>query len=197
MGLNIVYYEGQTPLSEEEKEGLIPGISTREELDILEQNNIQQAMLWVYKKKIKQNEILSEDFIKLLHKKMYNKVWKWAGTFRKTDKNIGVSWWQINIELKQLLDNVKYWIDNKTFTEIEISIRFKHKLVAIHCFPNGNGRHSRLIADILINKYFGKDIFIWGATNLTEANQLRKLYINALRKADLDNYDDLIEFATT
>jgi Fic-DOC domain mobile mystery protein B len=177
MGLNIIYQEGQTPLTEEEKEGLIPSISTREELDILEQNNIQQAMLWAYKINIKPHQLLTEEFIKKLHKKMYNKVWKWAGTFRKTDKNIGVLWWQVNIELKQLLDDVNFWITNKTFSEEEVAIRFKHKLVAIHCFPNGNGRHSRLMADIMINKIFKKAMFTWGSKNLTEASQIRKTYI--------------------
>jgi Fic-DOC domain mobile mystery protein B len=197
MGLSLEYNEGQTPLDEDEKEGLIPSITTREELDVLEHHNIQQAMLWVYKMKTTQEQILTEVFVKRLHKRMYNAVWQWVGQFRKTDKNLGVAWWQINIELKQLLDDTHYWINNKIFDEDEIAIRFKHRLVSIHCFPNGNGRHSRLMADIMISKIFKHSVFSWGAKNLTEANLARQAYIKALQKADRNSYSALIEFART
>lgn len=118
-----------------------------------------------------------------------------AGTFRNSNKNIGVDKFEIPIHLRNLIDNTKYWIDNKTFSEDEISIRFSHRIVQIHLFPNGNGRHSRLIADVLISKGFNKQEFTWGSTNLTAAGTIRTLYLTALRNADGGNFTDLVQFA--
>ena len=146
MGLDLEYIEGQTPLDEDEKEGLlIPSIATRGELDEFEQQNIEEAIAWSLSRSFKAEKVFSEDFVKTLHKRMYNNVWAWAGVFRRTNKNIGVDKWQIPTELRALMDDVKYWHTNGTYEPDELVIRFKHRLVSIHCFPNGNGRHSRLI----------------------------------------------------
>ena len=143
MGLDLNYKDGQTPLDEEEKEGLkIKSITTQGELDEFEQLNIEKAVEWTIHTKLKPERILTEKFIKDLHKKMYGDVWKWAGDFRKSNKNIGIEWTQIAVELKTLLDDTKFWIDNETFPPDEISIRFKHRIVAIHCFPNGKSNVS-------------------------------------------------------
>ena len=116
MGLNINYIEGQTPLDEEEQEGLlIQSVTTREELDEFEQQNIEKAMQWTYIRKLKATQLLSEKFIRDLHQKMYGNVWKWAGQFRNSEKNIGVKSFLISIELKNTLDDCLYWIDNKTY----------------------------------------------------------------------------------
>ena len=196
MGLELNYINGQTPLDEDEKEGLlIKTITTRGELDEFEQLNIEEAKVWLLKTKLSVERIVSEEFIKELHTKMFGTVWRWAGTYRNSNKNIGVDKFEIPIQVRLLLDNTKYWIDNKTLSEDEIAIRFSHRLVQIHLFPNGNGRHSRLIADVLINKGFGKDEFTWGSTNLTAAGNTRTTYLNALRKADEGNFTDLIIFA--
>lgn len=196
MGLNLKYSDGQTPLDENEKEGLkIKSITTQGELDEFEQLNIEKAVEWTIHTKLKSERILTEKFIKDLHKKMYGDVWKWAGEFRKSDKNIGVNWIHIGIELKYLLDDTKYWISNKSYSAEETSIRFKHRLVAIHCFPNGNGRHSRMMADIIIESVFGNDTFTWHTSNMVKADETRKSYIKALRKADSGDINPLIEFA--
>jgi Fic-DOC domain mobile mystery protein B len=155
MGLDLDYLDGQTPLDEDEKEGLlIPTIATRSELDEFEQQNIEQAVQWSLGRSFKIETVFTEEFICALHKRMYGKVWRWAGEFRKTNKNIGVDKWQIPTELKYLLDDLIYWYTNQTYPPDEIAIRFKHRIVSIHCFPNGNGRHSRLLADIVIEKIF-------------------------------------------
>jgi len=160
MGLNLKYTNGQTPLNEEEKEGLkIKSITAHEELDEFEQLNIEKAVEWTIHANLKPERILSEKFIKELHKKMYGAVWKWAGKFRIADKNIGVNWMNISVELKNLLDDTKFWIEYNTFAPEEIAIRFKHRIVAIHCFSNGNGRHSRMMADIIMEYIFKKEIF--------------------------------------
>ncbi len=198
MGLNLDYNEGQTPLSEEEKEGLrIKSITTRGELDEVEQRNIEEAILWIIgrRKRFTVDEIITEEFIKELHRRMLNEVWEWSGEFRNSDKNIGVSKYQIGIELRMLLDDCKFWITENTYVPDEIAIRFKHRLVSIHCFANGNGRHSRLMADIIIEKIFRRPVFTWGGQNLSEGNEVRSRYLTALRAADKGNFELLIAFA--
>ncbi len=196
MGLNLKYEEGQTPLDEEEKEGLlIKTITTQKELDEFEQLNIEKAIEWTIHTNLTLDKILSEKFIKDLHRKMYGDIWKWAGEFRRSDKNIGTKWVLIGIELKNLIDDTKYWIENKTYPAEEISIRFKHRIVKIHCFPNGNGRHSRVMADIIMESIFGKEIFTWHQSNMVKTDNTRKKYIATLKEADNGNIKPLIDFA--
>ena len=198
MGLTIEYIDGQTPLSEEEKDGLkIPSITTREELDEFEQLNIEKAIQWTFGKKLKAEQLLSEKFIKDLHKRMYGEVWKWAGTFRNSEKNLGIKSYLIPVQLKQLLDDTLFWHENNTYPPAELAIRFKHQLVSVHCFPNGNGRHSRLMADLIMEKLFHQSFFTWGSNNLNKANESRKNYINAVRKADNYDIQPLITFANS
>ncbi len=196
MGLDLEYINGQTPLDEDEKEGLkIKTIATREELDEFEQNNIEEANMWVFKKKFTIEKLMTESFIRNLHKRMYGKVWSWAGEFRNTNKNIGIDKWQISTALKSLLDDTLFWVENKIYAPDEIAIRFKHRLVSIHCFPNGNGRHSRLMADIIIDKIYNKNMFTWGAQNLVKQSKTRENYLIAVRKADKNEYTELLKFA--
>ncbi len=196
MGLSLDYNDGQFPLEEEEKEDLlIKTVTTQTELDELEQLNIEKAVAWTIGKKFKPATIFTEKFIKKVHKQMFGDVWKWAGKFRKSAKNIGVAWVEIAVEVKYLLDDTKYWIENKTYSPHEIAIRFKHRLVKIHCFPNGNGRHSRLMADIIIESVFNKDVFPWHSSNMVKPDETRKEYIAAIRAGDRGNIQPLIEFA--
>lgn len=196
MGLELDYIDGQTPLEEEEKEGLlIKSISNRGELDEFEQQNIEEAIQWTIKRSFKKEEILTESFIRSLHERMYGNVWSWAGKFRKTNKNIGVDKQHIGIELKKLLDDTIYWLNNNSYSPDEIAVRFKHRLISIHCFPNGNGRHSRLMADIIIEKIFKQPEFSWGATNLVKQTDTRAVYIQAVKAADVNNYNPLLVFA--
>ena len=196
MGLDFKYVDGQTPISEEEKQGLlIKSITTRGELDELEQLNIEKAVEWTLNNKFLKEKILSEEFIKSVHKKMLGDIWEWAGKFRRSEKNIGVDWIRIGVELRMLLDDTKYWIENDTYPPDEIAIRFKHRLVNIHCFPNGNGRHSRIMADIIIESVFKKDVFTWNNSNLVKPNSARKEYIDSIRKADNGIIEPLLDFA--
>jgi Fic-DOC domain mobile mystery protein B len=196
MGLEIEYDEGQTLLDGDEKEGLkIKSITTKSELDEFEQLNIEKAVEWTIHTKLNLKIILTEKFVKTLHKRMYGDVWKWAGQFRKSEKNIGVKWTRIGLELKKLLDDAKYWIANETYSSDEIAIRFKHRIVSIHCFPNGNGRHSRMMADIIIDSIFNEKIFTWHQSNKVDASETRNRYIKTLREADKGNIKPLMEFA--
>lgn len=185
---------GATPLDPDELEGLkINTISTRGELDRWEQQNIAEAMDWLDSRRNK-TAMLNEDFVRKLHDKMFSKVWAWAGTYRKTNKNIGVDKFVISVELHALLNDTAYWIDNATFPADEIAVRFHHRLVQIHCFPNGNGRHSRLMTDALLTDILGKEPFTWGNSNLTGAGDVRTRYIRALQSADNHDYTALLTF---
>lgn len=196
MGLDLEYINGQTPLDEEEKDGLlILTIATRGELDEFEQQNIEKAVQWILGRTFKPELFFTEDFVRMLHKRMYADVWAWAGEFRKTNKNIGVDKWKIPSDLKYLLDDAKYWHENNTYTQDEIAVRFKHRIVSIHCFPNGNGRHSRLMADIIIEKIYKQPVFSWGAANISDEGDTRKSYLKAVKTADRGDYSLLLAFA--
>lgn len=196
MGLNLEYINGQTPLDEDEKEGLlIPTIATREELDEFEQHNIEEAMQWVFNRSVKAETILTEKFICNLHKRMYGDVWAWAGKFRKTNKNLGIDKWQIPMALKDLCDDTLFWIQNETFNAEETALRFKHRIVSIHCFPNGNGRHSRLMADVIINMVYKTPLFSWEADDLVHEGKARSNYLKAVRAADNGDFELLLKFA--
>lgn len=196
MGLELDYKDGETPLDDDEKEGLlIKTIATRGELDEFEQQNIEQAVLWSLNRSFKPEAVFTEEFIQGLHKRMYGDVWAWAGDFRQTNKNIGVDKWQISVELKYLLDDTKFWYANNTYNPDELTIRFKHRLVSIHCFPNGNGRHSRLMADIIIEKIFKQPVYSWGATSLVKEGNTRAAYLSAIKAADQGDIEPLIKFA--
>ena len=160
MGLELNYIAGQTPIDDDEKQGLlIPTVTVRRELDEFEQQNIENAVQWTMSRSFTASEILTEDFVRRLHSRMFSDVWKWAGEFRRTNKNIGVDRFQIRIELRTLLDDCGFWIEHTTYPEDEIAVRFSHRLVSIHCFPNGNGRHSRLIADVIVEKALARQVF--------------------------------------
>jgi Fic-DOC domain mobile mystery protein B len=196
MGLNLDYPDGQTPLDEDEKEGLlITTITTRGELDEFEQLGVERAIEWTMTRKLDLQEILTEHFVRELHKKMFADVWKWAGQFRTSNKNLGVDKNQIRTELKNLMDDCRYWIDHTVFSEDEIAVRFSHRIVTIHPFANGNGRHSRLIADILVSHGLARPHFSWGSINLTAQGAARMAYLKALREADRNDYQSLVEFA--
>ena len=196
LGLNLDYNYGQTPLDEEEKEGLlIPSISTKAELDEFEQQNVEEAIQWVLGRSLKAEAIFTERFVKSLHKRMYGNVWKWAGQFRRSDKNFGIDKWQIPMALRSLLEDALFWVKNETYAPDEIAIRFKHRIVSIHCFSNGNGRHSRLMADLIVDKIYKRSVFSWGAWSLSGKGEAREMYLKAVKAADEGDYRALLDFA--
>jgi len=180
-----------TPLSVEEREGLIPSyITLRGELNEAEQANILEAEDWAF---ARNRDVLGEGFMNNLHKRMYGNVWRWAGQYGTSGKNIGVDAYRIPTELRQLLDDCRYWIGHDTYEPDEIAARFHHKLVWIHPYPNGNGRHARLAADLLL-KWLGRARFSWGGDSLIGASELRARYIMALQAADNHDLGPLQEF---
>lgn len=192
--LEIDYPNGATHLDPDEMAGLIPNyITSQGELNILEKENIIEATRWALRKRT--HDCLNVSFCLDLHKRMFKKVWKWAGTQRQTNKNIGVDKIHIPMKLKELFDDVKYWIDNDTFNNDEICVRFHHRLVAIHAFPNGNGRHARLMTEVL-QTFLEEPLFSWGANpgSYNSDLEIREAYIKALKEADQGNYQLLFDF---
>lgn len=192
----FVYPVGATPLNPNELEGLkLTYISTQNELNAAEQDNILQGTQWAFSQKRK--NFLTEKFARDLHKRLFGHVWKWAGTYRTTDKSIGVEWFQIPTEINKLLADVSYWITHETYPLDEIAVRFHHRLVWIHPFPNGNGRWARAMADVLLFS-LGCERFSWGEHlkegTLAEHSGAREAYIHALQMADTRNYKELIKF---
>jgi Fic-DOC domain mobile mystery protein B len=189
-----IYSVGATPLDPDEVEGLIPDhIETQMELNSWEQANINDAELWLRKHNFTTSKILTIEFITQLHRKMFDKTWRWSGQFRKSNKNIGVDKFQINENLKLLLDDTTYHIEHQTYPIDEIAVRFHHRLVTIHLFANGNGRHARLITDLLLVAE-NQERFSWGSQNLYGQTDARTKYLNALRLADKHNYTLLLQF---
>jgi len=184
--------EGATPLNPEARAGLIPpNVALRRELNEVEQANIAEAMLW---SKSRRHNPVSVPFCRNLHRRMFGKVWRWAGTCREFNTNIGCDHRQIEQLLHQFVGNTEYWVENRIFGPDEIAVRFHHGLVAIHPFPNGNGRWSRLMGDILARR-LGRESFTWARSALIDEDDMRKAYIAALRQADGDDFRDLLVFA--
>ena len=191
--MSMDYSDGATPLEYDEMEGLLlTHITTRAELDRWEMDNINRTYQWA--DRLKHRNILNEDFICLLHKRMFGNVWKWAGQFRKSDKNIGIPWVEIAVELKLLCDDVNAWLEFNTYPPDEFAARFHHRLVYIHPFANGNGRHARLMADLILEKLFKTPPFTWGGAILTKQGESRSVYIRALKAADNHDYSLLMKF---
>lgn len=184
--------DNATPLAPEERDALIPAhITYRRELNEAEQENIYRAQNWALATR---RELLTEKFIKDLHGRMLGDVWRWAGKFRTSERSIGIPHYEISMALRQLLDDAKTWIEYGSYPRDEIAVRFHHRLVQIHPFPNGNGRHARLMADLLVMR-LGGERFSWGSADLQNAGDLRTRYNAALQAADSHDIAPLLAFA--
>jgi Fic-DOC domain mobile mystery protein B len=194
--VNLIYPPGATPLDPNEIDGLMPNIRLQAELNAREEDNIVRCRRWALSSRNRRlrNDLLSVAGLKLLHQKMFGEVWKWAGSFRITEKNIGVLAYQITPQLHNLCEDVKAQLAHQSYPLDECAVRFHHRLTLIHCFPNGNGRHARLASDLLL-RFNGAEEFSWGRTNLSGASAARKSYIDTLRLADEGDISLLLKFA--
>ena len=185
-----------TQLTQDEREGLLQTwIAVRSDLNEAEEANIAKGASWAKKTRARSPEaVLNETFVRTLHKRMFGDVWAWAGIYRHTGRNIGIEAWRIPAEIANLLGDVRFWIEQKTFQPAEIAIRLHHRMVAVHPFPNGNGRHTRLMADLLIER-LGGHAFSWGSSSLADIGELRAAYVAALRAADNHDIGPLLAFA--
>lgn len=195
MIVKFEYIEGATPIDPDEAAGLIPkNIMLQSELNEWEQSNILEAEIWLFRQKVSIDKFSTIEFMQKFHHKMFDKTWRWAGQFRLSNKNIGIDWHQVRIQLKNLCDDLVYQVAKNTYSTEEIAVRFHHRLVSIHCFPNGNGRHARIMTDFLLH-ILGHKKFTWGSKDLVKATESRKNYIAALKQADSGKYASLLSFA--
>jgi Fic-DOC domain mobile mystery protein B len=188
--------EGATPLTPAEAEGLrLPHIANRDQLNKWEQENILEAEVKYFSRK--QRNILSEVFLLRLHERMFGNVWKWAGKYRTSEKNLGVPYWEVAVKLRGLCEDAKLWIESATDSGDEIATRFHHRLVSIHPFANGNGRHGRMATDLLLVNVLRQPRFTWGRKALADPGEARTRYLEALRAADDWDYSLLVRFVRT
>jgi Fic-DOC domain mobile mystery protein B len=194
--LVIDYPEGATPLDPDELEGLkFKHITTRGELDELEQVNIEEGLQWIQRQRNK--DVLTDNFAVRVHKRLFGEVWEWAGTLRRTEKNIGIDPLQIGVELRTLMDDARYWSKHETYEPVEAAVRLHYRLTYIHPFPNGNGRHARIMADTMLTTVYDATPIDWsGGYDLQNLNDRRTAYILALRAADNGDFGPLLTFAT-
>ena len=182
-----------TPLEPDEREGLLQTwITYRRELNEAEQSNVAAGTVWAWR--VRRRDLLTEQFLRQLHRRLFGDVWAWAGEFRRTERNIGIEPARVPVDLRMAFDDARYWIEHETFPPDEIAVRLHYRLVAIHPFPNGNGRTTRLIGDLVVAR-LGREAFTWGRRNLTEISETRTRYIAALLAADNHDIEPLLQFA--
>jgi Fic-DOC domain mobile mystery protein B len=185
--------DGATLLDPDEAQGLIPThISTASQLNEWEQANILSAEGWLFDRR--RSDILTEGFVRRLHREMFGKTWEWAGTYRHTEKNIGVPPHSIIMSVQNAIDDAHYWIKEGTYPIYEAAIRLHHRMVLVHPFPNGNGRHTRMLADALLYSRREKKL-TWGRSDLFHDGKTRGVYLRSLKEADKGNFSPLIAFA--
>ena len=184
--------DGHTELSEDDRVGLIPSyIATRGDLFAAEQRNVAVALL---RRPPPVPDLLDDGYLRGLHRDMFGQVWEWAGRYRRFETNIGIDPKQISVAVRMLVHDVFAWVDNETYEPDELAVRFHHRLVAIHPFPNGNGRHSRVVAEYLVMA-LGRRRFGWGVGLVVDTEELRAIYRRALQRADAGDIDELLTFA--
>ena len=184
--------DGHTELDWDERQRLIPSyIATRGDLNEAEERNISRALLG---RQPPTDALLDDAYLRDMHRDMFGDVWEWAGRYRVRDTNIGVPFETISGSVRSLVLDARTWVETETYEPDELAIRFHHRLVAIHPFPNGNGRHGRIVADLLVVG-LGAARFSWGAMLDVGTDHLRAAYVDVLQAADLGRMHDLMVFA--
>ena len=185
--------EDATPLEPEEREGLrLTWVTTRADLNVAEQDKIDKGAARAFR--ARKPDLMTVVFVLQLHKRMFGDVWTWAGQYRRTERNIGIAPHMIGVQTSQLMGDAAYWVEHSTYDPTELAVRVHHRLVHIHPFPNGNGRHARMMADLVLRR-LGEPALSWGGGSLADINDLRRAYVEALRLADREDYDALIAFS--
>jgi Fic-DOC domain mobile mystery protein B len=189
--------DGPTPVTPEEALQLRVSVQSRDELNAFERENILEAREWALSPRtLRRDDLLTEEFLRDLHRRMLRRVWRWAGRFRTSERNMGRPVHTLAMDVRTLLDDARYWLEHGTYPAIETAVRCHHRLVAIHPWVNGNGRHARLMADIIVCARGGEPLS-WGrSADLVAPSVLRTRYLTALREADAGNHGPLLTFAT-
>ncbi|HEX8838594.1 MAG TPA: mobile mystery protein B [Candidatus Acidoferrum sp.] len=184
------------PLHPDQAKQLIPALLTKEAVNQYEEENISSARAWVFSpRRLAHIDPFDELFVRELHRRMFDKTWRWAGKYRNTESNLGLQVHEIlQNRVGALLGNGRDWVEHKVFPPDEIAVRFHHGLVLIHPFPDGNGRHGRLYADMIARK-LARPEFTWGSANLVRSGKTRDAYLRAMKVADAGDIKPLLAFA--
>ena len=182
--------EGATLIDPDEAADLIPRhVRTRAQLNRWEQENIVAAERWTIRTRF---SALDDWTIRELHRRMFDRTWGWAGAYRQSDKNIGVDWRTIAVEVRNLVDDGSWWLRERVYDIDEAALRLHHRLVYIHPFPDGNGRHARLWCDLLLRQHDRSPI-AWQSERLGTVSEARRAYIGSLQAADAGDLQPLLD----
>jgi Fic-DOC domain mobile mystery protein B len=197
MALIGAHAPGATPLTEEDLQGLkIPSVRNHAELNEVEARNIVRGQEWGLRARLaRMPHMLSDEFVQRLHSRMFGDVWRWARQYRLRDTNIGVSHHMIRQDLRQLYTEATGWLECNVYPADEFAVRLHHRVVSIHPFRNGNGRHARMLADLAMVRHFGLERLPWSGSSLRYRDETRKAYLNALHAADRHDIAPLLAFA--
>ena len=167
-------------------------VYTLKEVYEAEANNIALATLkYLSAPPSKKIAPFTYEWLQQLHYEMFGNVWEWAGKFRSCELSIGIKAYQVPTALKELADDIAFWDKHKTYDIYEVAARLHHRAVQIHPFQNGNGRWSRMLANIYLRQN-GSMPVKWQENLLSKENTKRDEYIQALKNADSGNYAKLI-----
>jgi Fic-DOC domain mobile mystery protein B len=185
---------GQTPIDPDEAKGLLLRINTQEALNRAEEENILRARTWAVRSRLVRNRLVSDSTLRRIHKEMFGGVWRWAGVYRLSDKNIGGPWGQVPVLVRQVCENFGLRVSLAGEDRDRLCVEFHYQIVNIHPFVNGNGRHARFCADRLVENLGGLP-FSWGRNDLRGEGAARASYLAALQAADTGDLEPLVRFA--
>jgi Fic-DOC domain mobile mystery protein B len=183
-----------TPLRPEEIAALRVPVVSRAQLNALEAANVADGRAWAMASR---RDCFVREYLSELHRRMFGAVWAWAGRYRTHEVNIGTTMpHEIEVAVAQVFDDARAWRDYKAYEPVELAVRLHHRLVLIHPFAGGNGRCTRLMADVIVKRLGAKPL-TWGAASLSETGAARAAYIEALHAADNHDLTPLLAFAVS
>jgi Fic-DOC domain mobile mystery protein B len=179
-------------ITPEERALLLPSLSTRAQLNEVERLGINAARVWALRATVLQRgDLLTEAFSRELHRRMFGGIWRGAGRYRTTGREPGWEPHRIAEGVGMFLDDTDGWLRFSTYPVHEAAVRLHQRLVAIHPWSNGNGRHARLMADVVVASH-GEKPLTWGSRDPESA---RRRYAEALRAAETGDVAPLLQFA--
>lgn len=189
--------EGATPI--DDASGLLAeNVFAYSALNAVESENILRAVnVHLSSRKRRESPWLTEEYVRRVHRDMFDSVWDWAGRYRDGELNIGVPASRVRDEVGKLCQDVAYWDEQKEnqIPLLERSARLHHRLAWIHPFKNGNGRHARLMGDIYL-QVNGHKLPMWPSAAMGGAGEPRSAYLGALKRADAGDFGPLVEYTS-
>ena len=152
---------GETPIPGDELAALVPHVIdtlaapiTRADIYDLESAVLQDVtetqLAAALDGSLTLDDLLNDYFLRDLHTQLYGDIWMWAGRWRQYEVNIGVAPEHIAVELRSAMGNIGYrWERAADWTPRELGVAVHAEAVRVHPFTDGNGRTTRLLADLV------------------------------------------------